>query len=257
MAEAVTAALPPATQLTVARWVQDVAGEELEARRRMLEAVESEMEFDLDEIRKSVDRVLMARDAPSRPRASAPLSALQPAAASHDQGSAAQGAARDPAQLKRESRRPAAGSGTADPDGSSPASTLSPRAARRASRATWIWAMLAVIGFGALGAVLALPGRSVVPRLGVGIVRGMRGPLDDPVRRIENGHGAAQPSANTSATAADPHDAGADSGKPRPRAAPREVTPGVLRNPQSPTVSCDPPWRIDTKGRKRFKPECF
>jgi serine/threonine protein kinase len=256
MAEAVTGVVPPATQLTVGRWVQDVAGEELDARRRMLEAVESEMEFDLDEIRKSVDRVLMARDAPSRPRASAPLGARQPVAAPPAQGSTAQGPAGN-----HGSRRPlgdATSGATTDPDGSSPASTLSPRAVRRASRATWIWAVLAIIGFGALGAVLALPrGRSVVPRLGVGIAPDMRGSLSDPVRRIENGRSAAQPSASASGTAADPHDAGADSGKLHLRGALREPTSGAGKDPNAPTVSCDPPWVIDAKGRKHFKPECY
>ncbi|MBN1607646.1 MAG: protein kinase [Polyangiaceae bacterium] len=260
MAEAVTAALPPATQLTVARWVQDVAGEELEARRRMLEAVESEMEFDLDEIRKSVDRVLMARDAPSRPRASAPLSALEPAAASQQRRDAAQGTAEALPKREHGSRRPpldATGSATTDPDGSSPASTLSPRAGRGASRATWIWAVLAIIGFGAFGAVLALPGRSVVPRLGIGIVPGMRSPLGDPVGRIEKGASAPQPPANASATAADPHDAGVDSGKPRVRGASRAMAFDARKDPKSPTVSCEPPWVIDAKGRKHFKPECY
>ncbi len=245
MAEAVSEALPAASQLDVARWVQSTAGEELEIRARMLADIESAQDFDLEEVRRSVERILLAAEAPPSVRA------LPPPELRLDTGEGEHPAA----ALERATQTSeATGSGDTVHAAATTRSTP-PTALTRHEGTPAVWWGLGAVALLGIVILVLLPSQGPVLQLESGLVRlasavpvdttawGPRGgsmDTESPARTEESAAGLAPDQGASGASA----DATARSWARPKRTA--SAKPG-----------CDPPYVLDAKGRKRFKPECF
>lgn len=235
MAEALSSVLTPASQLEVAHWVQEVAGEELEARHRLLEDIERDLYSDVENIRQSVDRAL-------REGALAASSVPSEYRGPPEQGSLVGASEMPTVELPRDiGSSPLGRCPSFDRDVSSAASTVGPRS-RRSTWAGWRWATLGFIAAGVMIALWVVPRPKAVPKLMAGLVP-LRLTSHEPLWDV-----TADPAADTNLA---PENAPAES-RPVPAEQPLRVEPKPARR-----GPCSPPWTIDDKGRKRFKLDCF
>lgn len=150
MAEDLSAAMAPASQLTVARWVQEVAGKELAERHRLLEEIEAELYSDLEELKTSVNRALDEGELPSATTAS--LFPIRPAGETES--------SRGKSERKAPSRQPEKESAAAS----------EPGARKKRSAAMWTWAAVILVVLGLFAAYLAHAESPQSRQLGTGLV---------------------------------------------------------------------------------------
>ncbi len=244
MAEAVADALPAATQLDVARWVQTVAGAELESRARMLHEIEHANDFDLDEIRQSVERILLASDTPSSVRAAPPPELGVDAA---DAASA---------EVLQEAVRTTEDTGSGNTErGAATSHSHPPPPATRAERSWGTWSLVGGAAVAGLLLVALRPSREPVIELHPGlrqVLSGVGFDIEDWTKRLREERTAAPEPAPADGNSS----ASVNEVEPRTRVTAGRVA--ARRKPSDPAKpGCDPPWTLDAKGRKRFKTECF
>lgn len=250
MAEAIAAALAPASQLEVARWVREVAGEEIDTRGRMLHEIESAEYFDLEEVKRSVERIMLAEDVPSSLKA-APPPELGVELADPSPAEALANAAKDSEQT-----------GTGDTAHHAITSRTNPPPQKRSESNLGTWSVLAVLVLAAVGISFFLPQRGPLLELHGGLLRApalSAFDLDAWVNRVvhereEAERVAAEEEAAEEAKAAEVAKA-AEEAEAAVRAQAYAASHRSRKAKSKP--GCEPPWILDAKGRKRFKPECF
>ena len=262
MAEAVADVLAPASQLDVARWVRQVAGDELEIRAGMLHQIESAQDFDLDEIRRSVERIMLAREVPSSVRAAPPPETGLDAADRHP--AAALDEATRAAELTGSGSIELTGSGSTDQNAITSQATLPPPG-RRSDSFMGVWGVLGVLAVVGVLLTVLVPSRDPVLELRTGLLRVAETngfALEVWVQRVGAERETARRRTAGAMPLVDKNDAQTDeegsqaSGSSKPA---RRSGTGQSQRARAPKAqtACEPPWVLDAKGRKRFKPECF
>ncbi|WP_394826970.1 serine/threonine-protein kinase [Pendulispora albinea] len=219
-----------ASSAEVADWMESVAGAPLAARYRTVAAIE--LQTDAPSSEQLLHEISSMRKAPRTTGAVSASSLGGPASASPDHR-----------MLGLDGSGPSQSAPLSPPSFASPKTGASRRFAKPALMALLV---IACVLLGSLIAAFTGPGRGGTKPPPAPTATAPPTTREPPVRTIEPVPSATtRPEASSSSTATAPTASTKPPPPPRPTAAP------------APRKNCDPPYSVDSSGRKKFKPECL